>query len=141
MITSTATLLVTLLALYSHPTVSTRCIARRADVITAQADASAVAYGVPVALLISVGMHESALGCHPRSGGSWGAPISRTRRSVAGTSDHTASALALGFRRCRTTLGALSSFRCGLCRCGRLVGYTPADAMRLAARLEAGPRR
>jgi hypothetical protein len=88
------------------------------------------------ALLISVGTLESMLSCDPRSGGSWGAPISRTRRGVAGNSDHTASALALGYRRCHSTIGALSSFRCGLCSCHRLVGYTPETALALAQRLD-----
>jgi hypothetical protein len=132
-------LLVALLALFSS-TPRTRCIERRAPEIAAEASASAARYDVPPALLLAIGMHESALGCDPRAGGSWGAPISRTRRAVAGTSDHAASALALGHSRCRTWLGAVSHFRCGRCRCPPLVGYEPRDAMRLARRIDPGLR-
>jgi hypothetical protein len=131
---SAAALLAALLAILPHTT-RTQCIERRAAVIAAQAEHSATRHGVPIAILLAVGFRESALGCDPRSGGSWGSPISRTRRSVAGTSDHAASALALGHNRCRSWPSAVSHFRCGMCRCPRLVGYQPEDAIRLAGRI------
>jgi len=133
---SAAALLAALLTLYPE-TDRTRCIASRAVEITAHADDSAARYGVPAEILLATGMLESALGCDPRSGGSWGAPISRTRRLVAGNSDHTASALALGYERCASWLDALSHFRTGRCSGSPPIGYTPDAAMRLAERLNA----
>ncbi len=138
MITSTATLLVTLLALF-HPTARTRCIERRAPEIVAEASASAERHGVPPAIMLSIGLHESAFGCDPASGGSWGAPLSRRHRGFGvrtGNGERSASALALGFRMCGTWPGAVAMFRCGRCRCGALVGYSPANAMRLAQQID-----
>jgi hypothetical protein len=89
---------------------------RRASIVT-QADAASREHGVPMRLLLAVGYAESHLGCAPRSGGCWGAPISRTARHTAGRASHAASALALGHRRCGTWRGAIAHFRCGRCVC------------------------
>lgn len=115
------------------------CILARRETIAASADAAAAAHGVPVALLLSVAYLESHLGCSRGSGGCWGAPISRTRRGVAGGPDRAASALALGYRRCGgTDEGAVSSFRWGLCRVPPGAhGYGPADVLAFAARVAA----
>lgn len=93
------------------------CLTARAERVIADADAASRAHGVPVALLLATGYAESHLGCAPRSGGCWGAPISRALRHTPGRASHAASALALGYRRCGSWTGALASFRCGECAC------------------------
>ncbi len=132
--TGTAYILAILLALLPH-TARTRCAERRADEIAVQAEASSVRYDVPAALLLSICMHESSCGCDPRSGGSWGSPISRTRRAVAGGAEQTASAIALGRRRCGSWLAATNHFRTGRCHGPPPVGYTAEQALRLANRI------
>lgn len=131
--------LVALLLAVRVPAAERACIVARRDTIAASATAAAEAHSIPVALLLSVAYLESHLGCSARSGGCWGAPISRARRGVAGGADRAASALALGYRRCgQTDEGAVSSFRWGLCRPPRGAhGYGPADVLRLAARVAA----
>ena len=125
-----------LLSLYPHQRFG-NCIRRRQHEIAARAEGSATRHGVPVAILLSVGYLESSWGCHPRSGGCWGAPVDVRHRGTAGTADHAAAALARSYRVCGTWLGGVSRFRCGLCRCPRLVGYEPGDAMALADALNA----
>ncbi len=133
--TTPLTLLFALLATLPH-TARTHCVQRRSEEIAAQAAASAERYDVPVALLLSIAWLESAMACDPRSGGSWGAPIARTRRGVAGNSDHTASALALGHRRCPASwTEATNFFRTGRCHGAPPVGYTAETAMRIANRI------
>lgn len=131
--------LVALLLAVRVPVAERRCIVARREAIAASATAAAAAHGVPVALLLSVAYLESHLGCSAHSGGCWGAPISRTRRGVAGGADRAASALALGYRRCGgTDEGAVSSFRWGLCRVpAGAHGYGPADVLAFAARVAA----
>lgn len=73
-------------------------------------------YGVPPSVLLVVGLLESHLGCNPRSGGCWGAPIDMQHRNVAGTPLHAARALASSYRVCGTWRGAIGRFRSGLCR-------------------------
>ena len=131
---SAAAWLVALLAAYPH--LSHRaCVEARAPQIAADADAAAARHGVPVAMLLAVAVLESHLGCAPRSGGCWGAPVSRTRRQTAGRADHAASALALGLRRCHSDEGAVSHFRWGVCHRAAHAGYGPDDVLRLAARV------
>lgn len=113
------------------------CLAARAERVVADADAASREHGVPVALLLAVGYAESHLGCAPRSGGCWGAPVSRTARHTAGRASHAASALALGHRRCGTWEGALAHFRGG--RCTGHAGYV-ARVGGLWARTERGGR-
>lgn len=129
----THALLIALLALFPHAP-ARACIEAHRDVIAADADAASDAHHVPAALLVAVGWHESWLACHPGER-SWGAPISRRRRHVAGGASHAASALALGYRRCGSWARAVHHFRVGRCTGGRVVGYTAADAMRLARRI------
>lgn len=122
--------LVTILALLPPNALAGRCIARNRDRIVAAADRAAAEQGVPPAVLLGVAMLESHVGCTTgRGNASWGAPISRARRGVAGGARESASALAWGRRRCGSWVGALAHYRCGLCRpCPRLVGYTDAFA-------------
>ena len=129
----TAILLISLLALFPHAP-ARRCIESNATQIAAEADAASEAHHVPPEILVAVAFEESWLACHPGEH-SWGAPVSRTHRHVAGGAFHAASALALGFRRCGTWSRAVHHFRNGRCAGGKLVGYTAEGAMRLAARI------
>ncbi len=137
--TGTAALLFALLALRPHSP-QLPCITARHDTIVSQATASAERYGVPVSVLLVTSFNETHLTCDRGEGNGWGAPASRTRRHTAGTSDNHASALALGYRRCHSWLGAISSYRCGNCMCRRLVGYTPEGAMRRVRQIDPGVR-
>ena len=132
---SAAAWLVALLAAYPH-LAHRACVEARAPQIAADADDAAARYSVPVATLLAVAVLESHLGCAPRSGGCWGAPVSRTRRQTAGRADHAASALALGFRRCGSWPGAVSHFRWGRCARGGHAGYGPDDVWRVGLRVE-----
>lgn len=115
------------------------CIQRQHGDIVQQIARSAESYGVPPAVLLVVGMLESHYGCSPRSGGCWGAPVDRAHRATAGTPNQAAVALATSYRVCRTWLGAVARFRCGLCQCPTLAGrgYTPGYAVRLIERVHA----
>ena len=126
--------IVALLTAYPH-LAHRACIVARASQIAADADSAAARYGVPVGVLLAVAVLESHLGCAPRSGGCWGAPVSRTRRQTAGRADHAASALALGMRRCGSWPGAVSHFRWGTCSRRAHVGYGPEDVWRVVARV------
>lgn len=134
-----AQVLLALLALLPVPAARRACITARRDAIVANATRSADAAHVPVEVLLVVAYLESHVGCAPGSGGCWGAPISPTRRGTAGNSNHAAAALAWGYRRCHTDLGAIAHFRYGRCatpaRHGP--GYTPEAAMRLVERVRA----
>ena len=121
--------IVALLAAYPH-------LAHRPCVVARASQIAAARFGVPVGVLLAVAVLESHLGCAPRSGGCWGAPVSRTRRQTAGRADHAASALALGFRRCGSWPGAVSHFRWGRCARGAHAGYGPDDVWRVRTRVE-----
>lgn len=123
--------------LLAFPSLAHRpCVIARREQIAAAAEAAARRHEVPVGLLLAVAVLESHLGCNPRSGGCWGAPISRDRRHTAGTADHAASALALGLRRCGSDEGAIAHFRWGRCRVPRGAhGYGPVSVLRLAERV------
>ena len=100
------------------------CLMSREAAIVSQANSANSARNVPPGVLLAVGFMESHLGCDRASGGCWGAPISPTRRHTAGTPDHAARALETSFNRCHSWRGAISRFRCGLCRCPpRFAGY------------------
>lgn len=127
-----------LMALLPHvPQPMHGCMAQRHGHIIAQVAQAAATHGVPPAVLMVVGLLESHYGCAPGSGGCWGAPLDRRHRLTAGTPNQAAVALATSFRVCGTWRGALSRFRCGLCRCPeRLIrGYTPGFAARLVERV------
>lgn len=113
------------------------CVVRRNDEIVQMAQAGYEVHQVPVTLLLMVGFLESHWGCHPRSGGCWGAPIDPQHRLTAGTSNHAARALATSYRVCGTWEGAMNRFRCGLCVCrpSMIVGYTPEYAIHQVERL------
>jgi hypothetical protein len=103
-----------------------RCTKRNTESIVARAERVFTVYGVPPGVLLVIGYLESHLGCHPRSGGCWGAPVDRRHR---GTADNAASSLRNGFAACGTWEGAVGWFRCGACRCPPLVGYDPPYAV------------
>lgn len=128
-------LLTTLLALYRPPIDIRHRLESHHDRIVEQATAAAERHAVPVGVLLAVGFLETHLGQDAGEGGGWGAPIDRYHRHIAGTPDTAASALAWGFRRCRSWLGAVSHYRCGLCACRRLVGYDAPTAIRIVVRL------
>lgn len=135
---SASVVLAAILAIYPHAR-SRECLRLRADRISMGADAAARERGIPVQLLMAVGFFESRLGCDRASGGSWGSPIDRNHRGVAGTPWHTARDLETSLRVCGgATLRAVSRFRCGLCSCRgvTVVGYTPRDVVDLVDRIE-----
>lgn len=134
------TLLATLLSLYRPPADVRARIDRASEAIATAAAEASERHGVPVEILLAVGFAETHLGVDHGEGGNWGAPTSRRRRHVAGTPDDAARALAWGYRRCHDWPGAVAHFRCGMCRCSRLVGYGPTTVMRIAGRLRPGPQ-
>lgn len=89
---------------------------QRRDRIVENLVASELSHGVPAGLMMVVAFNETHLGCDAREGGNWGAPISATRRHVAGTPLQAARVLARGGRHCGSWPGAVSFFRTGLCR-------------------------
>lgn len=114
----TATLILSaILALFPYMSGNNRaCIATNRARIEAQLDESHARYpDVPMELLAAVAFAETHLGCDVGEGGNWGAPISRTRRHVAGTHLHAAGALHRSLAVCGTLDGAVRRFRVGLC--------------------------
>jgi hypothetical protein len=110
-------LLTALLEIFPYMSGNNRaCIQANFNQIAAAAERGETLYGVPRAIMLSVGFHETHLGCDINEGGNWGAPISRTRRHTAGTPDHAAHALRMSYNVCGTWYGAVSRFRGGLCR-------------------------
>jgi hypothetical protein len=105
-------LLTALLATFTHMP-ARHCIERRFDEITTAAGDASDRFGVPPALLLSVGFHETWLGCHGER--DWGAPVDRRHRHTAGTPADAAASLAIGLRVCGTWNGAITRFRSGLC--------------------------
>jgi len=111
----TELLFVTFLAMFPHFRYGTCIETRRAQIVAHAADASREA-GVPPGVLLVVGFLESSWGCHPASGGSWGAPIDPRHRLVAGTAYHATRALARSYAVCGSWRGAIGRFRSGICR-------------------------
>lgn len=108
------------------------CIQQHRSFIVEKVALAEEEHGIPPAVMLVVAYLESHYGCHPNSGGCWGAPIDMQHRLTAGTPNHAAVALhtgfygegrvdrngnPTGFRGCHTWLGAVSRFRCGLCSC------------------------
>lgn len=122
----TLRLLTLLLTLFQHPA-NVECIRRQENSIAERAYNASVSSQVPASVILVVAFLESHFGCAAASGGSWGAPVDRNHRLTAGPSEqvavHSASSLHNGFygtrhsRGCGTWFGAISYFRCGLCRC------------------------
>ena len=124
-----------------HPLIPNRmrsCMMLNRESISQMASDGSLSTGVPPAVLLMVGFFESHLGCNPRSGGSWGSPVDNTHRHIAGTPRRAADDLATSYRVCGTWLGAVSRFRCGLCRCrpSLLRGYSPSYLMGQVQRVE-----
>jgi len=71
---------------------------------------------MPTEVFAAVGFMETHLGCDQGEGGNWGAPISATRRHVAGTPMQAATILWHSYEVCGTWEGATRRFRTGLCR-------------------------
>jgi hypothetical protein len=94
-------------------------------------------HNIPPSLILTVGFLESHFGCNPRSGGSWGSPIDRNHRGIAGTPIHTARDLANARKVCGSWFGALARYQSGLCHRRSLVAsYTPQYAFNVAWRME-----
>jgi len=131
-----AFLLTVLLGLFPHHRYPA-CVARRAPQIAAHAESAYADHGVPPAVMLVVGLYESHWGCHPASGGCWGAPVDVRHRFTAGTPGHAARALARSYAVCGTWRGAVSRFRSGLCRPWQVAhrAYVR-NVMALVARLE-----
>lgn len=66
-------------------------------------------------VLVAIGFSETHLGCDANEGGNWGAPISPTRRNVAGTPLQAARILWHSYQACGTWEAAARRFRTGLC--------------------------
>ncbi len=118
-----------------------RCIrAHRRFIIESVIEAERV-HSVPPAVLIVTAASESHLGCTRADGrSSWGSPVSRNRRNVAGGPMHSARDLATSRRRCGSWPAARGRYRYG--RCGLGVpsygrGYTPRLAVHLIRRVHA----
>lgn len=134
-------LFLALFQIFPHATQSVCMHNRQQEIVHAAAQVERE-FGVPPAVILSVGFLESHLGCDRASGGCWGAPISPTRRTTAGTHMHAGRALATSYRVCTVNgqgswLRAISRFRCG--RCGGCPDprnpYTAAYTIRVVERL------
>lgn len=98
------------------------------------------------AYFIAIAFIETHLGCDRGAGGNWGAPISATRRHVAGTHMHAARLASRSLEVCRgDELSAARRFRTGLCNplrqsssaeVGRIGEQYGRRVLRIAARLE-----
>lgn len=129
-------LLTALLHMFPYMSGNNRaCIVRNFDSIAAVAEAAERDNGVPAAIILSVGFLETHLGCDINEGGNWGAPISTTRRHVAGTPRQAAVALQHGFERCGSWVGAISRFRSGRCRIPTSMSNYPRTAIRIMTRI------
>ncbi len=132
--TATA-LLIALLSLLPHSP-GTACVRTRIDHIAAQIAEIETTYGVPPGLTVAICWRESWCGCHPASGGSWGAPRDARHRNIAGPPNTTGHILQVGFEQCGSWFASVTRFRSGHCVFRRLlVGYEPIDAIRLAQRV------
>lgn len=129
-------LLTALLQLFPYMSHNNRaCIVRNFDSIAEVAEAAERDNGVPAAIMLSVGFLETHLGCDRNEGGNWGAPISPTRRHVAGAPRQAAVALQHGFERCGSWVGAISRFRSGRCRIPRSMASYPRTALSIMNRI------
>lgn len=123
-----------------------QCIEARIDRIEQQvAEAIRTYPRVRPAYFISIAFVETHLGCDRGAGGNWGAPISATRRHVAGTHMHAARLASRSLEVCHDELSAARRFRTGLCNpmrqsssaeVGRIGEQYGRRVLRIAARLE-----
>jgi len=127
------------------------CIEARRDRIAEQVEESVRVYPtIRPALLVAIAFSETHLGCDRDEGGNWGAPISPTRRHVAGTHLHAARILSRSLEVCHgDELSAARRFRTGLCHplrqsssavVGRVGEAYGRRVLRMAARIEAQVR-
>lgn len=134
----TATQIVTaLLSLYPHMSGHNRqCIIdRRSQIESVLQEAQRTYPDMPVEMFATVGFLETHLGCDINEGGNWGAPISATRRHVAGTPMQAAGVLWRSYERCHTWEGAMRRFRTGLCHPTTTGTHYSRVGMRIANRL------
>lgn len=111
---TTFLLITTILHLLPHSAGMAR-IRLRQEHIAEIATAAAAHQGIPVDLLLVVGLHETHMGTDPNEGGGWGAPRDQAHRHLAGTAEDAARILHTGLVRCGSERGAVSWFRDGLC--------------------------
>lgn len=129
-------LLTALLHLFPHMSGNNRaCIVRNFDAIAQVAEDAERENGVPAAIMLTVGFIETHNGCDHGEGGNWGAPISPTRRHVAGAPRQAAVALQHGFERCGSWIGAISRFRSGRCQIPASMSGYPRTAVRIMTRI------
>jgi hypothetical protein len=123
----TSYFLKTIVTTYSIREDMRRCIVRRWDNIVSNATEASSENNVPSSIILMVGFFESHLGCHPRSGGNWGAPTNRNNRLSPGNHHSQAHSLRVDYDYCVTHRPrnetrsnwerAVSRFRCGFCNC------------------------
>lgn len=100
-----------------------RCIERNRRSIIENVQRAEREYGVAPGILLVTGALEGHCGCTRLTGrGSWGVALGHVDPEPAIAA---AIALRASARVCGSYEAALSRFRCGLCRCGRLIGYRP----------------
>lgn len=127
------------------------CIEQRRVRIAEQVEESVRVYPtIRASLLVAIAFQETHLGCDRNEGGNWGAPISPTRRHVAGTHLHAARILSRSMEVCHgDELSAARRFRTGLCDprrqsssalVGRVGEAYGRRVLRMAARIEAQVR-
>ena len=113
-----------------------QCLIARRDHIVSNIAASQQVHNVPPAVITAIGFAETHLGCDHGEGGGWGAPISPTRRHIAGTPLHAARALATSYRVCGNWNGAVRRFRTGLCHSTRVGDQYMNNVIHLINRIE-----
>lgn len=118
MTTITAAYEIYLAVLFAFPqTPARQCLINRREIVVGAIESSMRTYPeMPPQLFVAVGFLETHLGCARGEGGNWGAPISPTRRHVAGTPMHAARALWRSYEVCGDWEAATRRFRTGLCR-------------------------
>lgn len=126
-----AAVVLALLLAFPHTPARACLVARQEAIVVALTEALAQYPTVPPEVLAAVAFAETHVGCDAGESGGWGAPISATRRSTAGTHLHAASILAASFVACGGVRWepALRRFNTGLCAHSRRTGVSPAYAM------------
>lgn len=129
-------LLAALLQIFPYMSGNNRaCIQRNFESIARVAEYAERNHHVPAAIMLSVGFLETHLGCDIGEGGNWGAPISASRRHVAGTPEQAAIVLERSYQVCHTWVGAISRFRSGLCRIPEHMNHYPMNALSIMTRI------
>jgi hypothetical protein len=122
-----------------------QCVESHHNDIVRYATEASQSTGVPPSVILVVALLETHFGCANGSGtnngtrlGNWGSPADRFHRHTAGTPYRTAEDLSHSYNACHTWFGAVSRYRCGLCRCPPPPhgGYTASYAVGLMRQTE-----